>query len=68
MLKKVFPLSFMSKDLLSLLFACTTYLLIGVLASWLFISLLGVPFVGWIINAYVAAGIIMAILKRFGKI
>ena len=68
MLKKLFPFSYKVKDFISMLFAAVIYLIIGVLASWLFISVLGIGVVGWIIDAYVAAGIILAILKWLGKV
>ena len=67
-LKKLFPFSYKVKDFISMLFAAVIYLIIGVLASWLFISVLGIGVVGWIIDAYVAAGIILAILKWLGKV
>ena len=68
MLKKIFPLSFQVKDFLTMLFATVVYLIIGVLASWLFISLLGVGAIGWVIDAYVVFGIVLAILRLLGKV
>lgn len=80
-LKKFFPLSFSNNDsILNLVIGCLLYVLVGIIAG-LLISLAGlligwIPvlgailgwisgIVGWVVEVYVVAGIVIRILSFF---
>ena len=69
LLKQIFPLSFGSKDVASLVIKAIVYLVVGVIAGVLIGVLNHIPVVNWItgivgsfIGIYVLIGIVVAIL------
>ena len=69
LLKSLFPFSFGAKDVAALVIKCIVYLVVGLVAGALIGILAAVPIVGWIVgifgglvDIYVLAGIVIAVL------